>query len=97
MGSEIKEKNKIYGLGIASFVLSILSVITMCYIVISVILGVISVVLGILSLIMEKKNGMGMAGLIIGIVSLFVTLFLYITLGVMDADLLMIPDWYKNF
>ena len=97
MENGVQEKKKVYGLGIASFVLSILSVITMCYIVISVIFGIISVVLGILSLVMEKKNGMGMAGLIIGIVSLLVTLFLYIVLGVMEADLLMIPDWYKDF
>ena len=97
MENSVEGKKKIYGLGIASFVLSILSVVTMCYIVISVILGVISIVLGIMSLVMEKKNGMGTAGLIIGIVSIFITLFLYIVLGVMDADLLMVPDWYKNF
>lgn len=97
MENNVEEKNKIYGLGIASFVLSILSVITMCYIVISVILGVISIALGIMSLIIEKKNGMGIAGLIIASVSIFITLFLYLLLGVMDVNLLMIPDWYKNF
>ena len=97
MENEVQEKKNIYGLGIASFVLSILSVITMCYIIVSIILAVLSIVLGVLSLIIEKKNGMGMAGLIIGVASIFITLFLYIVLGVLDADILMIPDWYKDF
>ena len=76
----IKEK-KNYGLGIASLVLSI-------------IFGVLSIVLGIVSCIIEKK-GIGTAGLIIGIASISVTIFLYIVLGVMELDLLMVPDWYK--
>lgn len=79
----IKEK-KNYGLGIASLVLGILSVI----------FGVLSIVLGIVSCIIEKK-GIGTAGLIIGIASISVTIFLYIVLGVMELDLLMVPDWYK--
>ena len=89
----IKEK-KNYGLGIASLVLWILSVVTMCYIVVSIIFGVLSIVLGIVSCIIEKK-GIGTAGLIIGIASISVTIFLYIVLGVMELDLLMVPDWYK--
>ncbi|MBO5349823.1 MAG: DUF4190 domain-containing protein [Clostridia bacterium] len=97
MENEFENKKKVYGLGIASFVLSILSVVTICYIVVSVILGIISIVLGILSCVIEKKNGMGVAGLIIGIVSIFITLLLYIILGVMQADILMVPDWYTNF
>ena len=82
----IKEK-KNYGLGIASLVLGILSVVTMCYIVVSIIFGVLSIVLGIVSCIIEKKG--------IGTASISVTIFLYIVLGVMELDLLMVPDWYK--
>ena len=89
----VKEK-KNYGLGIASFVFGVLSVVTMCYIIVSVICGALAIVLGIISCIIEKK-GFGIAGLVIGIASVVVTVFLYIVLGVMELDLLMIPDWYK--
>lgn len=87
--------NKVNGLGIASFVLSILSVITMCYIVFSVVFGILAVILGILSLVIEHKNAMAITGLIISGVSLFVTLVLFIVLGVMDVNLLYIPEYYN--
>lgn len=93
----MQKSNKICGMGIASFVLSILSIVTMCYIVFSVIFGILAVVLGALSCIIEKKNSMGIAGLIVGIISIFTTIVLYITLGVMDIDLLYIPEYYKFF
>lgn len=93
----MENKTKVYGLGIASFVLSILSVLTMCYIVFSVIFGVIALMLGIMSLIIEKKNGMAIAGVIISAVSLILTLVLYLVLGVMDVNLLYVPDYYKDF
>ena len=93
----MENKTKVYGLGIASFVLSILSVISICYIVFSVIFGVLALMLGIMSLIIEKKNGMGIAGIIISAVSLLLTLVLYIVLGVMDVNLLYVPEYYKDF
>ena len=94
---ENQVKNKVNGLGIASFVLSILSVITMCYIVFSVIFGVLAVILGILSLVIEHKNALGITGLIVSGVSLFITLVLFVVLGVMDVNLLYIPEYYQNF
>ena len=98
MDNEIKAKNnKVCGLGIASFVLSILSMITICYIVFSIVFGIIGIILGILSCIIEHKNPLGIAGLIIGVISLFVTIIMFITLGVMDIDLLYVPEYYKNF
>ena len=95
MDGEVRN-NKIYGLGIASFVLSILSIITMCYVVFSVIFGVISVILGITSLIIERKNSMAITGLIISGVSLIITLVLFLVLGLMDVNLLYIPEYYQN-
>lgn len=96
MENEVRS-SKVYGLGIASFVLSILSIITMCYVVFSVIFGILAVVLGIISLVIEHKNAMGIAGLIIAGISLFITIVMYIVLGVMDINLLYVPDYYKNF
>lgn len=96
MDNQVNQKsNKICGMGIAAFVLSILSVISMCYVVFSVAFGVLAIVLGIISCISEGKNAMAIAGLIVGIVSILLTLILFITLGVMDVDLLYIPDYYK--
>ncbi len=91
------KSNKVCGLGIASFVLSILSMITICYVVFSVVFGIIGIILGILSCIIERKNPLAIAGLVIGIISIFVTSIMFITLGVMDLDLLYIPEYYKNF
>lgn len=95
MEGEVKS-NKVYGLGIASFVLSILSIITMCYVVFSVIFGILSLVLGIASLVVERKNAMAITGLIISGVSIFITVVLFLVLGVMDVNLLYIPDYYQN-
>lgn len=95
MDGEVKS-NKVYGLGIASFVLSILSVITMCYVVFSVVFGVLAVILGIASLMIERKNAMAITGLIISGVSLFITLILFFVLGLMDVNLLYIPEYYQN-
>lgn len=89
-----QEKTRI-ALGVASLVLGILSIVTMCFIIISIVFAVLSVTFGILSIIFEKKNKIGIAGLVIGSISIFITVILYITLGVFSADLFMIPDWYK--
>lgn len=96
MDNEIKQKsNKICGMGIASFVLSILSIVTMCYVVFSVAFGIFAIILGILSIFVEGKNSMGIAGLVIAVISILMTIILFVTLGVMDVDLLYIPDYYK--
>ena len=73
-----------------------MSVITTCYVVFSVVFGLVGVILGIMSLVMERKNGMAIAGLVISGVSLFITLLLFVVLGVMDVNLLYIPDYYTN-
>lgn len=90
------KSNKVYGLGIASFVLSILSIVTMCYVVFSVVFGVLAVVLGVASLMIERKNALAIAGLVISGVSLFITLILFLVLGLMDVNLLYIPEYYQN-
>ena len=95
MDGEVKN-NKVYGLGIASFVLSILSIITMCYVVFSVVFGVLALILGIASLMIERKNAMAITGLIVSGVSLFITLILFLVLGLMDVNLLYIPEYYQN-
>ena len=96
MDNGIKQKNnKVCGMGIASFVLAILSIVTMCYVVFSVAFGIFAIILGILSIFVEGKNSMGIAGLVISVISVLMTIILFVTLGVMDIDLLCIPDYYK--
>ncbi len=93
---DTKEKNTYAakGFGIASLVLSILSLVCFRYIFISVILGLVAVVLGIIG----KKKGdsiFSSAGLIIGIISLLTTFILFIVLNLLDTVLFYVPDWYK--
>lgn len=83
------------GLGITSMILGIMSIVTMCFIVISVTFGVLAIIFGILSIVFEKKNGIRYTGLILGIISIAITLVLYLVLGVMEANLFMVPQWYK--
>ena len=88
----MEEKNKRIGWGIASFVLSILSIILIKFIIISIMLAVLAIVFGALS----KKNTFGKVGIIIGSISILITFTLYILLEVLDiSSLFMIPSWYK--
>ena len=78
----MEEKNQGIGWGIASFVVSILSIM----------LAVLAIVFGGLS----KKNTFGKVGIIIGAISILITFTLYILLEVLDiSSLFMIPSWYK--
>lgn len=91
---ENQEKNFARGCGITALVFSILSILFLPFIVISVIFGVISIVLGIISC--RQKDGIGKAGLIIGIISIAITIILYLLLNVFDiSSLFMVPSWYK--
>ena len=68
----------------------------MCYVVFSVVFGVLALILGIASLMIERKNAMAITGLIVSGVSLFITLILFLVLGLMDVNLLYIPEYYQN-
>ena len=88
----MEEKNQGIGWGIASFVVSILSIILIKFIIISIMLAVLAIVFGALS----KKNTFGKVGIIIGSISILITFTLYILLEVLDiSSLFMIPSWYK--
>lgn len=88
----MEEKNQGIGWGIASFVVSILSIILIKFIIISIMLAVLAIVFGGLS----KKNTFGKVGIIIGTISILITFTLYILLEVLDiSSLFMIPSWYK--
>lgn len=88
----MEEKNQGIGWGIASFVVSILSIILIKFIIISIMLAVLAIVFGGLS----KKNTFGKVGIIIGAISILITFTLYILLEVLDiSSLFMIPSWYK--
>lgn len=88
----MEEKNQGIGWGIASFVVSILSIILIKFIIISIMLAVLAIVFGGLS----KKNTFGKVGIIIGAISILITFALYILLEVLDiSSLFMIPSWYK--
>lgn len=91
------EKNiqaKSTGFGIASLVLGIISIIFLYYIIISVISAVLAIVFGIIALRKDDRT-FGKTGLALGIVSLVITLLLFLFLDVLDVSIFMIPDWYK--
>ena len=83
------------GFGIAALVISILSVLFFKYIFISVIFALISIVLGFLGL-RKGDNIFARAGLFIGIISLLITILLFVVLNLLDTVLFYVPDWYKQ-
>ena len=90
------EENKLNGKGfaVASLVMGILSIIFLPFIVISVGMGIAAIIFGI----MAKNRGdktMSRAGITLGIVSLLITLILFLFLEVFEASLFVIPSWYK--
>lgn len=91
------EETNIYaglGTGITALIFSIISVVMLRFIIISVIFGILGIVFGYMST--RKGNGMGKAGLYISGISIFLTIFLFIVLNVLDIEtLFMVPDWYK--
>lgn len=82
------------GFAVASLVMGILSIIFLPFIVISVGMGLAAIVFGV----MAKNRGdktMSRAGITLGIVSLLITLILFLFLEVFEASLFVIPSWYK--
>ena len=88
------ENEERVALGVASMVFGIISLASMCFIVISVFFGVLAIIFGILSIIFEKKNKLKLTGLILGIISIAITVILYLVLGVWELNIFMIPKWY---
>lgn len=82
------------GWGIAALVFGIVSIVFLFFIIISVISAVLAIVFGIIAIKKEDK-GLGKTGLIIGIVSVVITILLYLFLGVLDVSLFFIPSWYR--
>lgn len=82
------------GFAVASLVMGILSIIFLPFIVISVGMGLAAIIFGI----MAKNRGdktISRAGITLGIVSLLITLILFLFLEVFEASLFIVPSWYK--
>lgn len=72
------QKGQSNGLGIASMVLGILSLVTICCVPYApIILGLIAVILGIVQIVKNEKKGMAIAGIVCGAIGLiaYVALF----------------------
>lgn len=66
-------KGQSNGLGIASMVLGILSLITICCVPYGpIVLGIIAIVLGIVQIVKNEKKGMAIAGIVCGAIGLIV-------------------------
>lgn len=82
------------GFGVASLVTGILSLITIQFIIISTALAIMAIIFGIVSL-KQGKNGIAKAGLAIGLVTIGITIALYLFIEVLDISLFTIPEWYR--
>lgn len=82
------------GWGIASLVLGIFSIIFIRFIILSIMFAVLAIIFGIMSKI-KKEKSLGKAGLTLGIISLSITLVLFIVLNIFDTSLFMVPKWYR--
>lgn len=91
-GENMENKGK--GFGVAALVTGILSIITLHFIIISVGLAVLAVIFGILGYSKGDK-GFAKAGLILGIVSIAITILLFLFLNVLDVSIFFVPSWYE--
>lgn len=82
------------GLGVASLVTGILSLITIQFIIISTVLAVMAIIFACISL-RKNKNAIAKAGLAIGLVTIGITIALYLFIEVLDMSLFTIPEWYR--
>ena len=82
------------GFAIASLVTGILSIVFLPFIVISVGMGLAAVIFGIIAKNRGDKS-LSRAGITLGIVSLAITLILFLFLEVFEASLFVIPSWYQ--
>lgn len=90
------EENKSNGKGfaIASLVIGILSIVFLQFIVISVIMAIVALIFGTIA----KNKGdkaLSRAGIALGLISLLVTILLFLFLEVFETSLFFIPSWYK--
>lgn len=90
---EEKRPNK--GFGIASLVLSILSLIFFKYIYISIAFALIAAILGFIGRRKGDKT-FATSGLVIGIISLLITFVLFVILNLLDTALFYVPEWYTQ-
>lgn len=71
-------KKQSQGLGIASMVCGILSIVTCCAWGLAILLGIVAVILGIVQLVTCEPKGMAIAGIICGSIGLLFVLFILI-------------------
>lgn len=82
------------GFGITSLITGILSIVLLRFIIFSVGFAIVSIVFGILAKRKGEKT-FSKAGIALGIVSLSVTLLLFLFLEVLDVSLFFVPSWYN--
>ncbi|MBR2704071.1 MAG: hypothetical protein IKE91_01215 [Clostridia bacterium] len=88
------ENEERVALGVTAMIFGIISLATMCFIVISVFFGILAIIFGILSIIFEKKNKLKITGLVLGLISITITIVLFLVLEVWDLNIFMVPKWY---
>lgn len=78
VNGEVPQKGQSTGLGIASMVCGILSIVTICCVpYVPVILGIVAVVLGIVQIVKNEKKGMAIAGIVCGALGLIAYIALF--------------------
>ena len=82
------------GFAVTSLVMGILSIVFLPFIVISVGIGLLALIFGIIAKNKGEKS-LSKAGISLGVVSLLITLLLFLFLEVFEASLFVIPSWYK--
>ena len=82
------------GFAVTSLVMGILSIVFLPFIVISVGMGLLALIFGIIAKNKGEKS-LSKAGISLGVVSLVITLLLFLFLEVFEASLFVIPSWYK--
>ena len=92
--NNVQKNNSVSGFGVTSLVFGIVSIITLPFIIISIFCAIFAIIFGIISYYKSGKNGIGLSGLAIGIVSLLITFLLFLFLNVLDISLFYVPDWY---
>ena len=82
------------GFAIASLVTGILSIVCLTFIVVSIGLAVCSIIFGMMAKNRGEKS-LSRAGITLGVVSLAITLILFLFLEVFEASLFVVPSWYQ--
>ena len=82
------------GFAIASLVTGILSIVCLTFIVVSIGLAVCSIIFGTIAKNRGEKS-LSRAGITLGVVSLAITLILFLFLEVFEASLFVVPSWYQ--